>query len=1679
MKKTKVTVFAALIGITSGVWLAAGLMLAASPAQSAPAPQRVPAMADAPPARPPAVGAFAEVSHISGVNRAAVDAALNLDPAPAQALPLLDSPPAQVTTQGGITSAQVPVAFDAGAYVLAGRLTLAQDGAGSYTSQPIPVPLERAAPFLGVGTLWQIDTPARYDAAAIAVNVRGSLDGAAWTDWRHYEEFNLITGGVASGLMTLDAATRYVQFQIVWDGARLAGELTFSAGTLIFISPGATPPAQQAQIAAAADSGQVVAPDALSAQAYSAPAVISRTAWGCPQGQSSPAWAPVYRPVTHVIIHHTVNDNIVSDWAAVVRSVWQFHTFSNGWGDIGYNFLIDPNGVVYEGRAGGDRVVGGHFCGQNNGTLGVAMIGTFTSARPTQRALNALNNLLAWKIDSYNLDPAGSSYHASSALTLNTISGHRDGCQTSCPGSGMYDLIPSVRSNVTALVGGGTRPGMPIVSAPSAGASVSLPFDVVLQPGQTNATGASDFRVQVDNNADFTSPEFDNVALNGVWSREATVRVSGLSAGTYYIRAQQGDTVSRSSDWTPSVRVTVRAAPANDSFAGAIPIPALPYRTTQDILGTTVAATDPTPPAACSTGGRQNTVWYRYTPATAQIVRVTTEGSGYDTIAAVYTGREGALTQAACNDDITSEVKSSSLLFSALPGTTYYIMVAKWGASPVSAAASLVLNLSYPANDTFASGVALPTTPATYAFDLFGATISSSDPALSCLGGSRSYVNSIWYRITPAAAGPITLATPGIGTDAVLAVFTGGEGALAEAACSDNAASTPGAALRFEAAAGTTYHILAARAGTSAVTAPTLLTLQVNLPTVLAPGAVSNAVFGSPTYTWADLNAPYYYVYLLNSTGAQVINEVVSRRSAACDGTLCRFDPTTLREAYRLTDGQYSIYINTWADGRYGTPSGPFRFTLDAPLPSLVQVETAQNTNTPRPTLRWSLPAGPARNATSFRVYLAPSTALGAFVLHESFPRTALCGGLEGTACALPLPVDLSSGVTYNAFIQSCGAGGCTTVGGPVGNGYAGPSVFTVSAPPPSLPTNIAVDFGFGFPTVTWRDDPDATHFTLFIGRAPGWQRVFYQVYPRTTGAGGLCDAGTCRVTVPAGLANGAYNFAVQAAGVGGVSVGGRYNNGNGVLENVPLNVPAPGTPTVLIAPTADIITGNPVIEWETVENATRYAVWVGTRVNNVNTALHYQEHTALAPVCTPHPGRCALPLSLNLSTGAYLWNLRAVGAGGNSAWALPVGQTFTVTGTRPGVVTLLQPTGVIDTFTPTFAWLDIADVEAFEVWVGYRASPTAALTTAHQQTYTRAAACVDGLCRLTVPALVLANREHLWNVRAINPAGKGDWLATSVRFTVAVPPPAAPALVSPADDAILYTTNRPTFVWNTVPNARGYILQVMDSQGVLVYNKTHFVYESVCAADRCTVTLPTPIRYGGYRWRVTSGNHNTVGGSADYRDFFSLSLNTEPMVADVDGALVEQRGDWEAAYDDRAREGDYLLSSEAGTDQLSLTFTGTRLDLFYVVGPQFTTFVIEIDGVAQRTIEATAPELRAGQVVSVEQIPPGEHVLRILAAGPVGIDAVSVDGEIVAGLLPTPTPTTAPLQPTAAPLPGTPPATAEVTPQVTAEATPSVEVTAAPTPEATSEATPEATDAPTPEATSEATPEATATAAP
>ncbi|MER6500255.1 N-acetylmuramoyl-L-alanine amidase [Streptomyces sp. NPDC001455] len=214
------------------------------------------------------------------------------------------------------------------------------------------------------------------------------------------------------------------------------------------------------------------------------PPIVSRAGWGADESLSPEA--PEYlNGVKAVFVHHTAETNNYScaDSAAIVRGLYAYHVKANGWKDLGYNFVVDKCGTVFEGRKGGvDRpVFGAHTYGFNRDTAGIAVIGTYTDAAAPTAATTAVARVAAWKLGQYKVDPAGTTtltagatggnfagtkFTSGTAYTFNTISGHRDGFNTQCPGTKLYGQLPAIRS-----LAAGPVTGLTVKSVTGAGLS--------------------------------------------------------------------------------------------------------------------------------------------------------------------------------------------------------------------------------------------------------------------------------------------------------------------------------------------------------------------------------------------------------------------------------------------------------------------------------------------------------------------------------------------------------------------------------------------------------------------------------------------------------------------------------------------------------------------------------------------------------------------------------------------------------------------------------------------------------------------------------------------------------------------------------------------------------------------------------------------------------------------------------------------------------------------------------------------------------------------------------------------------------------------------------------------------------------------------------------------------------
>jgi hypothetical protein len=188
------------------------------------------------------------------------------------------------------------------------------------------------------------------------------------------------------------------------------------------------------------------------------PRLVSRAGWGA--NEAIVKHAPEYTgPVQVVFVHHTATGNgyRCGQSASIIRGIELYHVRSKGWNDIGYNFLVDKCGTLFEGRRGGvDKpVLGAHTLGFNSNSAAIAVIGDYTGRGAPARVRSVIARVAAYKIGAYGNNPAGrvvltsngsDRYRAGARVALNRISGHRDTGRTACPGTALYRQLGGIRA---------------------------------------------------------------------------------------------------------------------------------------------------------------------------------------------------------------------------------------------------------------------------------------------------------------------------------------------------------------------------------------------------------------------------------------------------------------------------------------------------------------------------------------------------------------------------------------------------------------------------------------------------------------------------------------------------------------------------------------------------------------------------------------------------------------------------------------------------------------------------------------------------------------------------------------------------------------------------------------------------------------------------------------------------------------------------------------------------------------------------------------------------------------------------------------------------------------------------------------------------------------------------------
>jgi hypothetical protein len=286
------------------------------------------------------------------------------------------------------------------------------------------------------------------------------------------------------------------------------------------------------------------------------PQIVPRAEWDANEAikRAPPRYA---KSVSFAIVHHTAGTNAYGPGAsaAIVRGIELYHVRGNHWNDIGYNFLVDRYGQVFEGRAGGiDRnVIGAQAQGFNTGSVGVAVIGNYNAGTVPLAAERSLAKLLAWRLDVAHVDPLGTltwrsggnpKYPRGKPVLLRAISGHRDTGFTSCPGTRLYAKLPSLAQQVAAI-------GLPKLYAPTVKGSLGGPIQLGARLSQSGS-----WTVTVRDKTGAVVARGTGRGINVAWTWDST----GRRGGTY--------------TWTIEAGPLTRPAQGTLGRAPALPPPA-------------------------------------------------------------------------------------------------------------------------------------------------------------------------------------------------------------------------------------------------------------------------------------------------------------------------------------------------------------------------------------------------------------------------------------------------------------------------------------------------------------------------------------------------------------------------------------------------------------------------------------------------------------------------------------------------------------------------------------------------------------------------------------------------------------------------------------------------------------------------------------------------------------------------------------------------------------------------------------------------------------------------------------------------------------------------------------------------------------------------------------------------
>jgi hypothetical protein len=315
--------------------------------------------------------------------------------------------------------------------------------------------------FQTLGVTW----PDGADAGELAPQVRVRSDGQ-WSEWIDLEtDSEAPDPGTADATNALRGGT-----DPMWVGDADAVQLSFAATpeggpddlTLVLVGSEEVPPATGDAIVGSSTAADMTVQTAAFAESLAAAPslalrVISRAEWGARAQVCTP---DVATQLVGAAVHHTAGSNnygTIAEAMQQIRNDQRYHIEGRGWCDLGYNFVVDKWGNIYEGRANSlvQPVIGVHSGGFNTGTVGVSMLGTF-DAVPPAATQQSVAQIIGWRLGAYGVNPTGSMSYATGVgensrfqnetVTLPRVFGHRDVAYTACPGNGGYAALPTIRA---------------------------------------------------------------------------------------------------------------------------------------------------------------------------------------------------------------------------------------------------------------------------------------------------------------------------------------------------------------------------------------------------------------------------------------------------------------------------------------------------------------------------------------------------------------------------------------------------------------------------------------------------------------------------------------------------------------------------------------------------------------------------------------------------------------------------------------------------------------------------------------------------------------------------------------------------------------------------------------------------------------------------------------------------------------------------------------------------------------------------------------------------------------------------------------------------------------------------------------------------------------------------------